>query len=147
MAELITTKRISPETGATLFYQNRPFTVMAPWFPEYSETIESVPGWYSRENEDDAIFDDDGLALIEDAQKRMKVAFRNFLVSLRQQHNLSQRDAGLILGGGPSAFQKYEAGTIVPRGAMGTLLSVLARHPEEVTKLVNEYSYKHREYA
>lgn len=147
MADLVPAQRVSPETGATLSYERRPLVVTAPWFPDYSETIESVPGWYSSEDQEDAIFDDSGLALVEAAQRRMRDAFKEFLVSLRLQHNLSQRDAGLIIGGGPNAFQKYEAGTIVPRGAMGTLLSVLARHPEEVTKLVAEYRAKHREYA
>lgn len=146
MADLIPAKRVSPETGATLSYEHRPFVVTAPWFPDYSETVENVPGWYSSEDEE-AVFDASGLALIEAAQKRMRDAFKEFLVSLRLQHDLSQRDAGLIIGGGPNAFQKYEAGTIVPRGAMGTLLSVLARHPEEVEKLVAEYRAKHREYA
>ena len=147
MSSLVAEKRVSSETGATLLYGQRPFVVTAPWFPDYSEVIDSVPGWYATESDQDVVFDSSGLAIIGEAQRRMREAFKEFLVSLRSRHDLSQRDAGLIIGGGPNAFQKYEAGTIVPRGAMGKLLSVLARHPEEVEKLIAEYRVNNREYA
>lgn len=37
-----------------------------------------------------------------------------------------------MIGGGPSAFQKYESGTTPPSEAAGGLIEILHRHPEEV---------------
>lgn len=50
--------------------------------------------------------------------------------ALRRSLGLSSEEAGLLLGGGPKAFSKYENDEIVPRDAMLTLLQTLTKHPE-----------------
>lgn len=45
--------------------------------------------------------------------------------SIRELLGLSQREAGALLGGGPRAFQKYEAGKVGVSQAMSHLLRLL----------------------
>ena len=50
--------------------------------------------------------------------------------SIRERLNLTQEEAGKLLGGGARAFTKYESGTMRPRAAAISLLRVLEAHPE-----------------
>ena len=52
--------------------------------------------------------------------------------AIRERLELTQEDAGAILGGGPRAFTKYESGSMRPRAAAISLLRVLEAHPEAV---------------
>ena len=45
--------------------------------------------------------------------------------AIRERLGLSQVDAGELLGGGPRAFTKYEAGTIKPSASICNLLRLL----------------------
>ena len=49
--------------------------------------------------------------------------------AIREGLGLSQVEAGELLGGGPRAFTKYEAGTIRPRASVVRLLRVLEAKP------------------
>ena len=55
--------------------------------------------------------------------------------AIRERLGLSQVEAGELLGGGPRAFTKYEAGTIRPRASVVRLLRVLESNPEVLTSL------------
>ena len=55
--------------------------------------------------------------------------------SIRKTLGLSQVEAGELLGGGPRAFTKYEAGTIRPRASVVRLLRVLERNPNALASL------------
>jgi HTH-type transcriptional regulator / antitoxin MqsA len=55
---------------------------------------------------------------------------------LRIKLNLTSEKAGVLLGGGPKAFSKYENEEIVPRGAMRTLLNYLIAHPERIDEVL-----------
>jgi HTH-type transcriptional regulator/antitoxin MqsA len=48
---------------------------------------------------------------------------------------LTQRRAGALIGGGPNAFQKYEAGDVTVSKGISNFLRVLERHPEEIAEL------------
>ena len=50
--------------------------------------------------------------------------------AIRKRLNLTQEEAGKLLGGGARAFTKYESGTMRPRAAAISLLRVLEAHPE-----------------
>ncbi len=50
--------------------------------------------------------------------------------AIRERLELTQEEAGALLGGGPRAFTKYESGSIRPRAAAISLLRVLEAHPE-----------------
>ena len=41
--------------------------------------------------------------------------------AIRERLGLSQAEAGKLLGGGPRAFTKYEAGSVKPAAAVVTL--------------------------
>lgn len=55
--------------------------------------------------------------------------------SIRETLGLSQRAAGEILGGGPSAFSKYENGTVEPAASLVTLLRLLQANPRALEHL------------
>ena len=48
---------------------------------------------------------------------------------------LSQTAAGEIIGGGPRAFQKYEAGDLLPSRAISSALILLDHNPDGLTIL------------
>ena len=55
--------------------------------------------------------------------------------AIRKGLGLSQVEAGELLGGGPRAFTKYEAGTIRPRTSVVRLLRVLEGSPDALASL------------
>ena len=55
--------------------------------------------------------------------------------AIRESLGLTQAEAGKILGGGPRAFTKYEAGTVKPAVSLVTLLRLLKAHPEMLSTL------------
>lgn len=52
------------------------------------------------------------------------------LRAARKRLRLTQRDAGLLFGGGISAFSEYERGKTRPPKSTAILLDLLGRHPE-----------------
>ena len=58
------------------------------------------------------------------------------ITQIREQIlHLSQRQAGMILGGGPRAFQKYESRKVTVSRPMSNLLRLLRKHPEHLKDL------------
>jgi HTH-type transcriptional regulator/antitoxin MqsA len=57
------------------------------------------------------------------------------VAAARERLGLSQRRAGAILGGGPRAFQKYEAGSQAVSVPMSRLLTLLANDPKRLQEL------------
>lgn len=55
--------------------------------------------------------------------------------AIREGLGLTQEEAGRLLGGGPRAFTKYEAGSLKPRAAAINLLRVLEVYPDAVRVL------------
>ena len=55
--------------------------------------------------------------------------------AIRKKLELSQMEAGELLGGGPRAFAKYEAGTIKPRASVVRLLRLLDQNPGTIASL------------
>ena len=54
---------------------------------------------------------------------------------IRTALGLTQAEAGILLGGGPSAFAKYEAGTIKPSAGLVKLLRLLDRNPSMLSSI------------
>ena len=52
------------------------------------------------------------------------------IIAIRESLDLTQAEAGKLLGGGPNAYAKYEAGTVKPSAAAANLLRLLYDHPE-----------------
>lgn len=55
--------------------------------------------------------------------------------AIREGHGLTQIEAGELLGGGPRAFTKYEAGAVRPAAAVINLLRLLEANPAAITVL------------
>ena len=62
------------------------------------------------------------------AEKRPEMTIEE-IVLIRESLELTQAEAGKLLGGGPSAYAKYEAGTVKPSAAAANLLRLLKDHP------------------
>ena len=60
--------------------------------------------------------------------------------AIRKDLGLSQVEAGELLGGGPRAFTKYEAGTVKPAASVVALLRVLEANPSAITTLHGDLS-------
>ena len=58
---------------------------------------------------------------------------------IRKALDLTQAEAGIVIGGGPRAFAKYEAGHIQPSASLVKLLRLLDRHPSAIEALGGEH--------
>lgn len=119
----------SPETGRPLTYGVRPVTLA---FAGHGLTVD-LPGWYG-EDEEDAVYDRAGQIAYHRAMTVLKARANGLMEPtdirrIRRKLKLSQREASARLGGGPSAFQKYEAGDVLVSQAMSNLLRLLDRDP------------------
>ena len=55
--------------------------------------------------------------------------------AIRERLSLSQVEAGELIGGGPSSFTKYEAGTVKPAASVINLLRLLEANPAAILTL------------
>jgi HTH-type transcriptional regulator / antitoxin MqsA len=129
-------ERICPETGAALTRGTRPMTLS---YKGRSIVIE-MPGWYA-DGVEDGIHSGDDMKVSDRALHRLKAQAEGLLLPedvrrIRRKLGLSQREAGLVIGGGPNAFQKYEAGDIMVSHAISSALRVLDAHPDALAILV-----------
>ena len=122
--------RIHPETGMELRRDVRQQTIVV---GSLSQTVD-VPGWYP-EGDGDAIHTGADLKASNEAYKLLREQYAAHVKSVRKKLRLTQEEAGVIIGGGKRAFQKYESGRTPPSDAAVGLIEVLARHPEEVATL------------
>lgn len=131
MAETI----VSPETGKPLVRDVRPVTIT---YKGLSVTVD-MPGWYG-ETDDDSVHSGIDMQVSDAALKQLKIEAKKLLSPdevkrIRTKIGLTQQQAGAIIGGGPNAFQKYEAGEVTVSKGISNLLRVLERHPEEIEEL------------
>ena len=122
--------RYDVETGAELKRDIRPFTVN---YQGHSKTFD-MPGWYPSSDECEATFTQDDLKVYDKAIKELKAEVEHLLLpneirKIRKRLKLTQIQAGLLLGGGKRAFQKYESGDVLPSRAISNLLRLLSNNP------------------
>jgi HTH-type transcriptional regulator/antitoxin MqsA len=122
--------RVHPETGQVLRRDVRPQTVCV---GSLSREID-VPGWYP-ENDGDAIHSGADLKGLNEAFKALREEYAAHVKAVRKKLGLTQEEAGVIIGGGKRAFQKYESGRTPPSDAAVGLIELLDRHPEEIATL------------
>lgn len=122
--------RVHPETGQVLRRDVRLQTVCV---GSLSREID-VPGWYP-DDDGDAIHSGADLKALNEAFKALREEYAAHVKAVRKKLGLTQEEAGVIIGGGKRAFQKYESGRTPPSDAAVGLIELLDRHPEEVATL------------
>ncbi len=126
---------VCPKTGAPMQRGVRPMTL------EYkgAAAIFDMPGWYC-EGSGESIHTGEDMKVSDRALNRLKASAEGLLLPeeikrIRTKLGLTQEEAGELIGGGPRAFQKYEAGDLVPSRAVGSALALLDRDPEGLSVL------------
>jgi HTH-type transcriptional regulator/antitoxin MqsA len=126
---------ICPQTGIPMMHGVRPMTIT---YRGESLTFD-MPGWYT-DSSDEGIYTDEDLKVSDRMLNRLKARVEGLLEPeeirrIRKRLGLSQTAAGEIIGGGPRAFQKYEAGDLLPSRAISSALILLNSNPEGLTIL------------
>ena len=124
-----------PETGKPMVRGLRPVTLS---YKGRSRTF-AMPGWYA-DGVEEGIHSGEDMKVSDRELNRLKAEADKLLTpdqvrAIRRKLRLSQRDAGLVIGGGPRAFQKYESGEVLVSRGIASALRLLDRHPEDVDAL------------
>jgi HTH-type transcriptional regulator/antitoxin MqsA len=98
-----------------------------------------MPGWYCDQSEE-SIHTGVDMKVSDRMLNRLKARSEGLLEpeeirSIRKRLRLTQETAGLMIGGGPRAFQKYESGDLLPSRAANSALSLLGHNPESLSVL------------
>ena len=130
-------ERISPETGAVMTRGVRPMTLAY----KGRSIVVDMPGWYADDGVTDSVHSGEDMKVSDRALHRLKAQAEGLLEPedvrrIRRKLRLSQREAGLVIGGGPNAFQKYEAGDVVVSHAISSALRLLDAHPDALAVLL-----------
>lgn len=126
---------LHPETGEELTRSTYPRIIS---YKNSTKTID-MTGWYTKDGKD-AIFTKEDLRTYNKAMKELKAEYEHILSSdqirqIRKKLNLTQAEAGNLIGGGPRAFQKYESGEVLPSKAASNLLLLLNKEPAMIKEL------------
>jgi HTH-type transcriptional regulator/antitoxin MqsA len=104
-----------------------------------ARTAFDMPGWYCDEC-DESIHTGEDMKVSDRALNRLKATTEGLplpedIKRIRTKLGLTQEAAGELIGGGPRAFQKYEAGDLLPSRAIGSALALLDRDPAGLSVL------------
>jgi HTH-type transcriptional regulator/antitoxin MqsA len=117
-------------------------------YKEFSRTIE-VPGLYCTKC-NDGVHTVKDLKVVDRLLNEFKAREENLLLPdeirrIRKKLHLTQEVAGLIIGGGPRAFQKYESGDLLPSRAISSALRLLEADPQAIEILKSKVQGTGRE--
>ena len=126
---------VCPKTGVPMHRGVRPMTLT---YKAESITFE-MPGWYCGECEE-SVHTGKDMQVSDRRLNRLKARGEGLLTPenirrIRQKLRLSQEAAGLLIGGGPRAFQKYESGSLLPSRAISSALVLLDHDPDGLAVL------------
>ena len=129
------TNPICPETGAPMYRGVRPMTLS---YKGESLTFD-MPGWYCDQSEE-SIHTGGDMKVSDRMLNLLKARSEGLLEPeqirrIRKKLHLTQEAAGIIIGGGPRAFQKYESGDLLPSRAISSALLLLDHDPEALSLL------------
>ena len=124
-----------PECGGEMRYEKHDDEVS---YQGRTRTLKTLGWWCSKCGE--GILEGAPLRASEKAFLELKAEVDGVLgpdevAAARERLGLSQRKAGELLGGGPRAFQKYEAGSQAVSVPMSRLLTLLANNPKRLREL------------
>jgi len=113
----------------------RPMTLT---YKDQSLTFD-MPGWYCDQS-DESIHTGDDMKVSDRMLNLLKARSEGLLEPeqirrIRKKLHLSQEAAGMLIGGGPRAFQKYESGDLLPSRAISSALLLLNHDPEALSLL------------
>lgn len=126
---------VCPKTGAPMYRDTRPMTLT---YKGESITFD-MPGWYC-DSSDESIHTGQDMKVSDRMLNRLKARVEGLLEPdevrrIRKKLNISQTEAGQMIGGGPRAFQKYESGDLLPSRAISSALALLDHDPNGLTVL------------
>ena len=128
---------ICPVTGSPMYRDIKPMTY------EYKglKITFDMPGYYTDQS-DESIHTGEDMKISDRALNQLKAQQDGLLSAdeirrIRKKLRITQVDAGLLIGGGPRAFQKYESGDLLPSRAICSALLLLDQNPEGLS-LLNE---------
>ena len=126
---------VCPETGAPMDRGVRPMTLT---YKEKSITFD-MPGWYCDQSEE-SVHTGEDMKVSDRMLNLLKTRSEGLLEPeeirrIRKKLHLSQEAAGILIGGGPRAFQKYESGSLLPSRAVSSALVLLDHAPEALSVL------------
>ena len=126
---------ICPQTGQDMHRGVKPMTLT---YHGESLTFD-MPGWYC-DASDESIHTGEDMKVSDRMLNRLKAKADTLLLpeeikAIRKKLHLSQSQAGELIGGGPRAFQKYEAGDLLPSRAISSALILLDRDPSALAAL------------
>jgi HTH-type transcriptional regulator / antitoxin MqsA len=129
------TNPVCPETGAQMHRCVRPMTLS---YKDESITFD-MPGWYCDKSEE-SIHTGADMKVSDRMLNRLKARSEGLLEPqeirrIRKKLGLSQEAAGVVIGGGPRAFQKYESGGLLPSRAISSALILLDNDPKALSVL------------
>lgn len=124
-----------PECGGEMRYEKHADEVS---YQGHTRKLKTLGWWCGKCGE--SIVEGEALRASERAFLELKAEVDGVLgpsevAAVREKIGLSQRKAGELLGGGPRAFQKYEAGAQAVSVPMSHLLTVLANDPSRLSEL------------
>jgi HTH-type transcriptional regulator/antitoxin MqsA len=98
-----------------------------------------MPGWYCAAS-GESIHTGEDMKASDRALNRLKAVTEGLplpeeIKRIRVKLGLTQEAAGELIGGGPRAFQKYEAGDLLPSRAIGSALALLDHDPTGLSVL------------
>lgn len=124
-----------PKTGAPMHRGVHPMTLT---YKAESITFD-MPGWYC-DKSNESIHTGKDMRVSDRMLNRLKAKSEGLLEPeeirrIRKKLRLSQEAAGLLIGGGPRAFQKYESGDLLPSRAVSSALVLLDHDPKAIAVL------------
>jgi len=128
---------LCPVTGAFMRRDVRPMTLT---YRTQSITFD-MPGWYC-DASGESIHTSEDMKVSDRMLNLLKAQVDGLLEPkeirrVRKKLNLTQCEAGKLIGGGPRAFQKYEAGDSLPSRAITSVLKLLDNNPDAIAVLKN----------
>jgi len=126
---------VCPKTGAPMYRDTRSMTLT---YKGESITFD-MPGWYC-DASDESIHTGQDMKVSDRMLNRLKARVEGLLEPdevrrIRKKLNISQTEAGQMIGGGPRAFRKYESGDLLPSMAISSALVLLDHDPKGLTVL------------
>ena len=126
---------VCPKTGVLMHRDVRPMTLTY----KGEKITFDMPGWYCNKSEE-SIHTGKDMKVSDRMLNRLKARRERLLQPeeirrIRKKLHLTQEVAGLVIGGGPRAFQKYESGDLLPSRAISSALVLLDHEPESLSVL------------